>query len=384
MFDFEKKVNRKNSGSMKWDTNQSDDILPMWVADMDFQTAPAIVEALKKRADHGVFGYPILPEAYYQAEIYWSKKRHRLDIQKEWIQFSPGVVASLSASVKALTRPGDAVLLFSPVYQYFYTSIQNNGCRVVESELVIENKRYTIDFKDVERKIKEEEIKVIMLCNPHNPTAVAWTKEELQSLVALCRAYRVYVVSDEIHRDFIFDAQFHSLVSIDEEFLDYVIVCVAPTKAFNLAGLHVSNMIIPNAEVRKKIDRAQNDNETAEPNIFGIDALIAAYTEGEAWFDALLKTLSGNITYIKEQLQVSLPELQLYQHEATYLLWVDIRNISSSSETFVSQFEQEKRIRLSAGDVYGRGGKGFIRINTATQRSNIDVLLSALVDFVQK
>lgn len=384
MFNFNKRVNRKNTRSMKWDTNREDDILPMWVADMDFQTAPAITEAIIKRAEHGVFGYPIIPDSYYEAEVYWSKKRHNIEIQKEWIQFSPGVVASLSASVKALTVEGDGVLVFSPVYQYFYTSIKNNRCQIIESELIIKNNRYTINFTDVRQKIQSGKIKVVMLCNPHNPTAVAWKKEELSQLVALCLEYGVYIISDEIHRDFVFfNYQFHSLLSIEPIFYDKLIVCTAPTKAFNLAGLHVSNMIIPNEEIRKKVNRAQNDNETAEANIFGIEALIAAYTKGEKWFDEVTHYLMKNITNIQKTIQTELPMLKCYTHEATYLVWIDIRQLKMTSETFVARFEEEKRIRLSAGDVYGCGGNGFIRINAATQKENIDFMLKELISFVK-
>ena len=291
-YDFDTITNRKNKNSVKWDTSQKKDVIPMWIADMDFKTADPVIKALEERVSHGIFGYAAIPDNFYEAEVNWWAKRHNFKIKKEWIEVSTGVIPSLSAVVQAFTDIGDKVLIQSPVYNYFNSSITNNKCDIVLNELKYNGEFYEIDFDDFEKKALDKKVKIFILCNPHNPVGRVWSIDELTRLGEICLKNDVIVLVDEIHRDLVYKENKHiPFASISESFLMNSITCTAPSKTFNIAGLKTSNIIVANEEYRKKVNRSLNINETIEPNVFGIESLIAAYNEGEEWLDQLLEYL---------------------------------------------------------------------------------------------
>ncbi|WP_438497055.1 MalY/PatB family protein [Paenibacillus sp. IHBB 3054] len=368
-YDFDQIINRKHTNSAKWDTENGFDTLPMWIADMDFTTAEPIIKALEERARHGIFGYASIPDAYYEAEVHWWERRHHFTIHKEWIEVSTYVIPSLSAIVQAFTEAGDQVLIQSPVYNYFNTSITNNGCHVVVNELKHNGDIYEIDFDDFEQKASHEKVKLFILCNPHNPVGRVWSRAELLRLAEICLRHNVVVVSDEIHRDLVYtDNHFIPFASTGEEFLMNSITCTAPSKTFNLAGLKTSNIISANEEFRKKVNRSLNINEAIEPNVFGIEALIAAYNNGEEWLDQLLVYLARNRDYIMSFIKERLPDLRALLPEATYLIWIDCRSLGIPSTELSKKLLEEGQLRINEGLIYGDTGEGFIRINIACPR----------------
>jgi len=365
-YDFDRVVNRRNTNSEKWDLGNGKDILPMWVADMDFRTAEPVIVALERRVRHGIYGYAKIPSAYYEAEADWWEKRHHFNIKTQWIEFSTGVIPAISAVIQAFTDPGDRVLIQSPVYNYFDTSITNNRCEIVRNELKNVDGRFEIDFEDFERKVSDERVKIFILCNPHNPGGRIWGKDELRQLGEICLKYDVLVLADEIHRDLVYPGkQYIPFVSVDERLLSHSIICTSPSKTFNLAGLKTANIIAANEEFRKKINRSLNINEVAEPNVFGIEALIAAYTEGEEWLDQLLPYLQKNLNCLLFFLHEKLPGLKVTVPEATYLVWIDCRNLGIGSKELSRRLLEEGGLRVSDGRTYGEEGEGFIRINIA-------------------
>lgn len=365
-YDFDNIINRKNTNSVKWDTSQEKDIIPMWIADMDFKTAEPVIKALEKRVQHGIFGYGAIPQAYYEAEANWWDKRHNFKIKKEWIEATTGVIPSLSAVVQAFTEPGDKVLIQSPVYNYFNTSITNNKCDVVLNELKYNGEFYEIDFDDFEKKALDEKVKIFILCNPHNPVGRVWSKEELERLGEICLKHNVLVLVDEIHRDLVYKENKHiPFASISESFLMNSITCTAPSKTFNIAGLKTSNIIVANEECRKKVNKSLNINETIEPNVFGIESLIAAYNEGEEWLDQLLEYLQENRDYLISYINEKIPKLKVVKLEATYLIWIDCRSLGISSKELSKKIFEQGKLRINDGQTYGEVGEGFIRINIA-------------------
>lgn len=375
-YDFDTIINRRNTNSVKWDMNSEKDILPMWIADMDFKTADPVIKALEKRVQHGIFGYAAVPDAYYEAEVRWWDKRHNFNIKKEWIEVTTGVIPSLSAVVQAFTNPGDKVLIQSPVYNYFNSSITNNKCDIVLNELKYNGEYYEIDFDDFEEKASDEKVKIFILCNPHNPVGRVWSKDELERLGEICLKYNVLVLVDVIHRDLIYKENKHiPFVAINEKFLMNSITCTAPSKTFNIAGLKTSNIIVANEEYRKKVNRSLNINETIEPNVFGIEALIAAYNEGEDWLDQLLEYLQGNRDYLVSFISKRIPKLKVVIPQATYLIWINCKSFSISSGEICEKAFVEGKVRINDGKTYGETGDGFIRINIACSR---DLLIDAL------
>jgi cysteine-S-conjugate beta-lyase len=367
-YDFDTIINRRNTNSVKWDTSQ-ENIIPMWIADMDFKTADPIIKALEKRVQHGIFGYASIPNEYYEAEAKWCEKRHNFKINKEWIEVTIGVIPSLSAVVQAFTEIGDKVLIQSPVYNYFNSSITNNKCEIVLNELKYNGEFYEIDFEDFEKKASDEKVKIFILCNPHNPVGRVWNKNELERLGEICLKHNVLVLVDEIHRDLVYKGNKHiPFASISESFLMNSITCTAPSKTFNIAGLKASNIIVANEEYRKKVNRSLNINETIEPNIFGIEALIAAYNEGEEWLDQLVDYLEGNRDYLISFINERIPKLNVIKSEATYLTWIDCRNFEISSSELCEKILDQGNLRLNDGKTYGEAGDGFIRINIACSR----------------
>ncbi|MDR2231909.1 MAG: pyridoxal phosphate-dependent aminotransferase [Tannerella sp.] len=372
-YNFDEIIQRRNTGCTKWDAAASDDILPMWVADMDFRTPPVVVESLVSRAQHGVFGYVRPSAAYYDAVIGWFGRNYGFDIEKKWILYTTGVVPAISAIIRALTVPGEQVIVQTPVYHCFFSSIRNNGCEIVENELIYKDGTYSIDFDDLEKKASDPNAKVFLLCSPHNPAGRVWTKEELLRMGELCLRHRVTVISDEIHCDLVFAGYQHiPFATLSEEMRQNSVTCTAPSKTFNLAGLHAANIIAPDETIRQKIDKALNINEVCEINPFGVDALIAAYNEGGEWLEALKTYLYDNYLFLKEFIAKELPFIYVVPLEATYLVWLDFSAVGQSSRTIADNLMDNGRLWVNRGSMYGSGGEGFIRLNIACPRALLE------------
>lgn len=381
MTNFDIITPRRGTNSYKWDSAPDDDTLPMWVADMDFRTAPPIVEALARRVRHGIFGYTKVPDAYYDAVTNWFARRHGWQIEKPWIIYTSGVVPALSAIIKAMTVPGDSVIVQTPVYNCFFSSIRNNGCEITASELIREGNTYRIDFDDLERKAADARAKLLLLCNPHNPAGRVWTKEELMRVGEICFRHGVFVVADEIHCELVAPGHAYTpFASLGPEYQRRSATCLSPSKAFNLAGLQIANIVIEDEDVRRKVDRAININEVCDVNPFGVEALIAAYNEGEAWLDELNAYISGNYSFMKDYCEKHLPEFPLTVLEGTYLVWMDCSALHKPAEELEHLLVADARLWLNAGTMYGAGGEGFMRWNIACPRS---VLADGLQRFVR-
>lgn len=371
-YDFDEPVPRRGTNSYKWDTVKDEDVLPMWVADMDFRTAPAIVGALQKRVEHGIFGYTKVPPAYYEAVVNWFRRRHAWLIEKEWIVYTTGVVPAISAIVKALTVPGDRVLVQTPVYNCFFSSIRNNGCEAVANPLIYANGTYRIDYDDLERKAADPKVKLLLLCNPHNPVGRVWTRQELRRIGEICIRNRVLVVADEIHCELVFSGHVYiPFASISEDFREHSVTCISPSKAFNLAGLQIANIVAADTDVRMKIDKAININEVCDVNPFGVEALIAAYNRGEEWLEELKHYLSVNYNYLRAYFDEYLPEFPVVMLEGTYLVWVDCRGLGLSSREITDILLEKEKVRVNPGSLYGEAGEGFVRLNIACPREKL-------------
>ncbi len=371
-YNFDTPPDRHGTNSYKWDSSDDCAMLPLWVADMDFTTCPAVIEALRKRIEHGIYGYTHVGNDYYNAVISWFSRRHALDIRKEWIIYTSGVVPAISAIIKALTHPGDKVLVQTPVYNCFFSSIRNNGCKMVSNPLVKKDNTYQINYEDLEEKAADPSVKVMLLCNPHNPAGRVWTREELLKIGNICLRHGVTVVSDEIHCELVFSPHIYTpFASICKGFLNNSITCVSPSKAFNLAGLQIANIIATNDIVRQKIDRAINDNEVCDVNPFGITATIAAYNEGEEWLNRLLEYIWGNYTYMKEYCSTYLPDFPIITLEGTYLAWMDCSAMRIPSHQLEELLKEKAHIWLNAGTMYGNEGEGFMRWNLACTRKTL-------------
>lgn len=368
-YDFSRPTDRRGTDSYKWDSAPEADIIPLWVADMDFETFPAITEALQRRVAHGIFGYTRVPEAYYEAVCRWFKKRHGWHINREDIIYTSGVVPAVSAVIKALTLPGDQVIVQGPVYNCFFSSIRNNGCETVSNSLIYnkEELRYEIDFDDLERKLKHERARLMLLCNPHNPGGRVWTRDELTRVAELCRKYGVRVVSDEIHCELtLYDNEYVPFGSLPDELSRDSITCCSPSKAFNTAGLQIANIVCRDAEVRNRIDRAININEVCDVNPFGVIALQAAYSdEGYEWLTQLRKYISANYDLLLERFARELPKCKVMRMEGTYLAWIDCSELHIPSDEIEKMLMHENKVWVNAGSMYGAEGAAFIRINMA-------------------
>ena len=390
-FDFDKLTQRHNTNSVKWDEAKDSEVIPMWVADMDFETAPSIVETLKKRVDHGIFGYTLVPESYYQSIINWFLRRHQWNIERPWIIYTSGVVPAISAIVKAMTEPGDKVIIQTPVYNCFFSSIRNNGCEIVESPLLVDNTQkdcptYQIDFDDLEKKVTDPAVKLFILCNPHNPAGRVWTREELKRMNDICMKHGVMVLSDEIHCELVMDGnKFTPFASISQECLDNSITCNSPSKSFNIAGLQIANIISNHENIRKRINRAININEICDVNPFGVIALQAAYNEGEPWLLELNKYLNDNYQALRSFFAQQLPHLKVFRLEGTYLIWVDISATGKSADEITELLLKEGKVMVNSGTMYGKtAGEGFIRINIACPRSRMMEGLERMAKILQK
>lgn len=368
-YDFSRPTDRRGTDSYKWDSAPEADIIPLWVADMDFETFPGITEALQRRVAHGIFGYTRVPETYYEAVCRWFEKRHGWHINREDIIYTSGVVPAVSAVIKALTLPGDQVIVQGPVYNCFFSSIRNNGCEMVSNSLIYnkEELRYEIDFDDLERKLKHERARLMLICNPHNPGGRVWTRDELTRVAELCRKYGVRVVSDEIHCELtLYDNQYVPFGSLPDELSRDSITCCSPSKAFNTAGLQIANIVCRDAEVRNRIDRAININEVCDVNPFGVIALQAAYSdEGYEWLTQLRKYISANYDLLMERFARELPKCKVMRMEGTYLAWIDCSELHIPSDEIEEMLMHENKVWVNAGSMYGAEGAAFIRVNMA-------------------
>ena len=362
-------MERRGTNCVKWDESPSDEVIPLWVADMDFRVAPAIQKALQQRVEHGVFGYNIVPESYYEAVISWFRRRHQWEIQRHWIHYTTAVVPAMSCVIKALTMPGEKVLILSPAYNCFFSSIKNNGCEVLESPLKPIGDTFEIDFIDFEAKCADEKTTLFLLCNPHNPSGRVWTKEELQRMYDICKKHSVKVVSDEIHCELIMPGhEFMPLGTITDD----CVVMNSPSKNFNTAGLQIANIICKHPSWRRRIDRAININEVCDVNPFGIVALQAAYNESEDWIDELNQYLWGNYTVLCDFIGKNIPQWKVCRLEGTYLPWVDVSAMGIPVDTLCQRLLLEAKIWINPGTMYGpETGKGYVRFNIATQRSRL-------------
>lgn len=372
-FNFDTVINRRGTNSYKWDIVKEEDVIPLWVADMDFKAAPAILEALKKRVEHGVFGYTLVPDSYYEAIINWFARRHNWQIDRSWIIYTTGVVPAVSCAIKALTLPGEKVLIQTPDYNCFFSSIKNNGCEVAENELVRRGDSYEVDFEDFERQCADEKTTVFLLCNPHNPAGRVWTKEELERMNDICLTHGVRAISDEIHCELVMPGhRFTPFAAISDACRDNSVVLNSPTKAFNIAGLQIANIICADPAMRRRIDRAVNINEVCDVNPFGVVALQAAYNESEEWLDSLNHYIWGNYLALKEFIAKELPRLEVTRLEGTYLAWVDIKATGLTSDEAYGKLMKEGRVYVNSGTMYGRrAGEGYLRINLACPRATL-------------
>lgn len=376
-FDFDCITPRHNSGSYKWDTTDDPELLPMWVADMDFKTAPAIIEALEQRVRHGIFGYAKVPDVYYSTTQHWFATRHQFEIAREWMLYTSGVVPALSAILRAVTNPGDKVLVQTPVYNCFFSSIRNMGCEILENPLIQINGRFEMDFADLEQKAALPGVKALPLCNPHNPVGRVWTATELHRLGEICQRHNVLVISDEIHCDLVFPDQKHQpYATLGADFLAQSITCLSPSKTFNIAGLQIANIVVADPALRDHVDKALNTHEVCDVNPFGVTATIAAYTRGAEWLDALRHYLYENYQLVADFLSRELPALRLTKQEATYLVWIDCRSLGVSSAVITQQLSEKAHLLVNEGTLYGVTGEGFIRLNIACPRQ---VLAEGLV-----
>ena len=381
-YNFDKVTDRRGSNSYKW--NVADNELPMWVADMDFEVAPEIREALQRRLDHGIFGYADLPEEWYEAYQTWWQRRHHWTMERDWLLFSTGVLPSLSSIVRKLTTPAENVLVMTPVYNHFFSSILNNGRNVRECPLIYENGKYHLDLALLEQGLSDPQTAMMILCNPQNPAGIIWDRDTLYRIGELCEQYGVIVVSDEIHCDLTEPGkEYIPFASVSETCERNSITCIAPTKTFNLAGLQTSAIVVPNPHLRHKVWRGINTDEVAEPNVFAVTGAVAAFREGGAWLDELRTYVSVNRQTVAAYITHEIPQLYLLPSEATYLLWIDCRAITDDSRAFARFLRKETGLYVSDGRQYRGDGQYFIRFNIACPASVLQDGLERLKRGVQ-
>ena len=377
-YNFDKIIDRRGTASLKWDVTKEGE-LPMWVADMDFAAAPAIREALEKRLQHGVFGYNIIPDEWYDAYIQWWERRHQLRISREMLLFSTGVIPSLAAIIRAMTAEGDSVLVQSPVYNAFYHIIHDAGRTVVENRLLYKNGVYTMDFDDLEKKLKAPSTTMMVLCNPQNPTGNIWTKRELARIAKLCRDNNVFVVSDEIHCDITVPGTAYTpFLTVGEDAEVNSVTLVAPTKCFNLAGLQTSAVIAADRDICKRVKEALSLGQCSMPNTFSVTAAMAAFNESAEWLDEMNAYIAQNKQTVYQYLAESLPAVKAVKSDATYLLWLDCTAYGLSGEALFTHIRKESGLFVLAGEEYGSGGEGFLRLNVACPRALLQDGLSRL------
>ena len=378
---FDDVVDRYNTNCLKFDfkkeRNKPEDIFPMWVADMDFRCPPEVINDLKARVEHGIFGYSDIDITYFRALYSWYLTHFNVKLQRDWLFNTPGVVFALATAVKVFTKENDYVLINNPVYNPFSEVIEDNHRQMLSSDLISNNGHYEIDFNDLEQKIKEYNIKLYLLCSPHNPVGRVWSKEELDKIVEICKRYNVFIVSDEIHSDFVYEGK-HICMLNYQDYLDNIIVCTSPSKTFNLAGLQTSNILIPNKEVKDKFMQEVWATGYSNINALGLVACKSAYEHGEKWLKELLEYLKGNVKLVEEYMQKNLPNIKVTHPEGTYLLWIDFSGTNLSDDEIINKLTYEAKLWLNSGIKYGKSGKGFQRLNIALPRSELQHALEKI------
>ena len=376
-YDFDTVINRRRTDSVKWNVGKNE--LPMWVADMDFRLAPEIEKAIKKRMDHGVFGYSVIPDEWYEAYMKWWKSRHDFKMKKEGLVFCTGVVPAISSIVRKLTTPNENVVIQTPVYNVFFNSVLNNGSRVLESPLIYKNGRYSMDFDDLEKKLSDPQTTLMILCNPQNPAGKIWDRKTLEKVGNIAKKHGVTVVSDEIHCDITEPGKnYVPFASVSEVCREISVSCIAPTKAFNMAGMKSAAVYAENPILRHKVWRALNTDEIAEPNSFACIAAIAAFSEGGEWLDALRSYISGNRKRVYEFVKNEIPEISVVKSDATYLLWLDISKTGMESTEVAAKIREKTGLFLTAGSIYGEAGRYFLRMNIACPKTLLEDGLNRL------
>ena len=373
-YNFDEYVERRNMHSAKWSPEilEDNDVLPLWLADMDFRCPQPVIDSVVRMAAHGVYGYSTRPEAYYSAIINWNRKRHGWHIERDWILFSPGVVPALSLLVQTFCAPGDKVIIQNPVYYPFYDIIRNNGCHPVMNPLRPEQGKYRMDLGSLEELAKDPKAKLLMLCSPHNPVGRVWTQDELSELGKIALGNNLLVVSDEIHSDLVFKGHKHiPFQTVSEDFAQHSIACTAPSKTFNIPGLRVSSIIIPNEGLRQQTAQAFERVGAHVSNGLGIAAATAGYEEGEEWLEQLLSYLEDNLDFLGTFIEKKMPEISLTRPEGTYLAWLDFRAIEQEGRKLDEFLRKEAKVVLDKGHVFGEGGEGFARLNFACPRTTL-------------
>ena len=370
-YNFDKPTNRRGTGSLKWDVPENE--LPMWVADMDFETVPEVVEALKKRVEHGIFGYSIMPDTWSQSYVNWWDKRHHITLNPDKLIFTTGVVPAISSAVRKLTTPAENVLVQTPTYNIFFNSIRNNGTNIVENHLLYDGREYHIDWETLERQLADPQTSLMILCNPHNPIGKIWDKETLARIGALCAENDVTVFSDEIHCDITAPGkEYVPFASVNEQCRQISVTAIAPTKTFNLAGIQSAAVYAENKVLHHKMWRRLNTDEVAEPNAFAMCATIAAFTCGADWLDELRVYIEENKKYVTDFIAREIPQMKVVPSEATYLMWLDCQAYTKDSNKLYAFIRKESGLYLASGREYGTNGDGFLRLNVATTRKNVE------------
>lgn len=387
--DFDTVPNRRGTNCFKYDfareMGMPEDVLPLWVADMDFPTAPAVLERLHALAEHGIFGYTGVKDAYFSAVHNWYAQRFGWETQRSWLVTTPGVVFAIAIAIRAFTQKGDAILIQQPVYYPFANKVTENDRQLVVNPLILKNGRYEMDFADMERKIADNHVKMLLLCSPHNPVGRVWTKEELLRVGEICQKHGVLVVSDEIHADFTYAGHTHRVfASVKSEFADFTITCTAPSKTFNLAGLQNSNIFIPNRQLRHAYKKELSACGCGGTNCMGMAACQAAYEAGADWLEQLKQYLAGNLAYVRQFLREKLPDIALIEPEGTYLVWLDLRKLGLTEQQQRQLIVQDAKLWLDTGTLFGQGGEGFERINIACPRATIEQAMQRLEHAVHK
>lgn len=381
-YDFDTLHNRSNTDSMKWQVGENE--LPMWVADMDFQTAPEIVRAIQERAASGIYGYGVVPQRWREAVRGWWAKRYHCALEPQWLGFSKGVIPSLASALRAFTEPGQKVLIQTPVYNGFFHTIEKNGRCVSTNPLIYDGRSYQMDFADLDCKLADPETTLMFLCNPHNPAGNIWSKTELEQVGALCRQHGVTVIADEIHCDLTAPGQLYTpFISVSEECRQISISCVSPTKTFNIAGIQTSAVIVPNEKLRTRMFEALSADEADEPNVFAVDAAVAAYNEGEAWLAELRQYLWDNRRLAEQYIAEQIPQLTAVAGAATYLLWIDCSRIADDSAELRKFIRSKTGLFVTEGKVYGENGGTFLRMNLACPKARLEDGLRRLKQAVE-